>query len=68
MISPAELCGNGHYRMKGYLTVETKEDYQKWLDENLFQEEESDEWDEWDDEEDDSGVPENWSWAWEKLK
>jgi len=67
-IACAELCGNGHYRMKGYLTVETKEDYQKWLDENLFQEEESDEWDEWDDEEDDSGVPENWSWAWEKLK
>jgi cytochrome c oxidase subunit II len=28
----AELCGWGHYKMKGQLTVESEEDYQKWLD------------------------------------
>jgi cytochrome c oxidase subunit II len=27
----AELCGLGHYRMKGFVTVDTPEDYQKWL-------------------------------------
>ena len=29
-IACAQLCGLGHYRMKGYLTVETKEDFEKW--------------------------------------
>jgi cytochrome c oxidase subunit II len=27
----AELCGLGHYRMKGYLTVESDEDFHVWL-------------------------------------
>jgi cytochrome c oxidase subunit 2 len=30
-IACAELCGLGHYRMKGYLTVDTPEDFRKWL-------------------------------------
>jgi cytochrome c oxidase subunit 2 len=30
-IACAELCGLGHYRMKGFVTVDTPEDYQKWL-------------------------------------
>jgi cytochrome c oxidase subunit 2 len=30
-IGCAELCGLGHYRMKGYLTVDTPADFQKWL-------------------------------------
>jgi cytochrome c oxidase subunit 2 len=30
-IACAELCGLGHYRMKGFVTVETPEDFQKWL-------------------------------------
>ena len=30
-IACAELCGLGHYRMKGFLTVETQEDFDKWL-------------------------------------
>jgi cytochrome c oxidase subunit 2 len=30
-IACAELCGLGHYRMKGYLTVDTPEEFQKWL-------------------------------------
>lgn len=30
-IACAQLCGLGHYRMRGYLTVHTEEDYQTWL-------------------------------------
>lgn len=30
-IACAQLCGLGHYRMRGYLTVHTEEDYQAWL-------------------------------------
>ncbi|MBI3324532.1 MAG: cytochrome c oxidase subunit II, partial [Candidatus Omnitrophica bacterium] len=27
----AELCGLGHYRMRGFLTVESPEEFQQWL-------------------------------------
>jgi cytochrome c oxidase subunit 2 len=30
-IQCAQLCGIGHYRMKGMITVETKEQFQAWL-------------------------------------
>ena len=30
-IACAELCGLGHFRMKGFITVDTPDDYQKWL-------------------------------------
>ncbi|MGH9366609.1 MAG: cytochrome B, partial [Thermoanaerobaculia bacterium] len=30
-IACAELCGLGHYRMKGFVTVETPEEFDKWL-------------------------------------
>jgi cytochrome c oxidase subunit II len=30
-IACAQLCGLGHYRMRGFLTVETAEGYDKWL-------------------------------------
>jgi cytochrome c oxidase subunit 2 len=30
-IACAELCGLGHYRMKGFVTVDTADDYQKWM-------------------------------------
>ena len=30
-IACAELCGLGHYRMKGFVTVETPEEFSKWL-------------------------------------
>ncbi|MGE0607803.1 MAG: cytochrome c oxidase subunit II [Pirellulales bacterium] len=36
----AELCGWGHYKMKGRLTVESKEDYQAWL-ENMYKAQEA---------------------------
>ncbi len=28
----AELCGWGHYKMKGRLTIESREDFEEWLD------------------------------------
>lgn len=30
-IACAELCGLGHFRMKGFVTVDTPADYEKWL-------------------------------------
>ncbi|HSS44839.1 MAG TPA: cytochrome c oxidase subunit II [Thermoanaerobaculia bacterium] len=36
-IACAELCGLGHYRMKGFVTVESAEDFQKWLAEQPAQ-------------------------------
>jgi cytochrome c oxidase subunit 2 len=29
----AQLCGLGHYEMKAKLTIESKQDFQRWLDE-----------------------------------
>ena len=46
-VACAQLCGLGHYRMKGYLTVETEDEYNDWLDlqaEYLLEENEEDEW------------------------
>jgi cytochrome c oxidase subunit 2 len=34
-IQCAQLCGSGHSTMKGFLTVDSAEDYQKWLAEKL---------------------------------
>ena len=36
----AELCGWGHYKMKGRLTVESKRDYEDWL-KRMYQEQEA---------------------------
>ena len=30
-IACAQLCGLGHYRMRGFLTIDTEADYEKWL-------------------------------------
>ena len=32
-IACAQLCGLGHYRMRGFYTVETEEEFNSWLDE-----------------------------------
>ena len=32
-IACAQLCGLGHYRMKGFLTIHTQEDFDKWIEE-----------------------------------
>jgi cytochrome c oxidase subunit 2 len=31
-ISCAQLCGLGHYRMRGFVTIDTPEEYQAWMD------------------------------------
>ena len=31
-IACAQLCGNSHYSMRGFLTVDTAVEYQEWLD------------------------------------
>jgi cytochrome c oxidase subunit 2 len=31
-IACAQLCGLGHYRMRGFVTVESAEEFQKWMD------------------------------------
>lgn len=33
-ITCAQLCGNGHFRMRANLTVDSQEDYDKWIAEN----------------------------------
>jgi cytochrome c oxidase subunit 2 len=35
----AELCGWGHYKMKGRLTVESREDFNKWLEQKYREQE-----------------------------
>ncbi|MBC8311410.1 MAG: cytochrome c oxidase subunit II [Candidatus Marinimicrobia bacterium] len=62
-IACAELCGNSHYRMKGYLTVESEEDYNNWL--QSLEQEGFDDDDEWDDDDDD--IPSRWGWAWKEA-
>jgi cytochrome c oxidase subunit 2 len=32
-ISCAQLCGLGHYRMRGFVTIHTPEAFQRWMDE-----------------------------------
>jgi cytochrome c oxidase subunit II len=36
-ISCAQLCGLGHYRMRGYVTIESPEGFQKWMDDQEAQ-------------------------------
>ena len=49
-IACAQLCGLGHYRMKGYLTISEETDYLAWLDEQAeYLEEESGGDDDWGD-------------------
>ncbi len=34
-VACAELCGNSHYRMRAFLVIDTPDDFQKWLNETL---------------------------------
>ena len=34
-IACAQLCGLGHYRMRGFVTVQTPEEFQKWMAEKV---------------------------------
>ena len=46
-IACAQLCGNSHYRMKGYMTIHTEEEYKDWLSEEAeyLESEGEDDWD-----------------------
>jgi cytochrome c oxidase subunit 2 len=49
-IACAQLCGNSHYRMKGYMTIHNEDEYNQWLldEAELLDSEGNDEWDdEW---------------------
>ncbi len=41
-IACAQLCGLGHYRMRGFVTVQTAEEFQQWMDERVAAESELD--------------------------
>ena len=45
-IACAQLCGNSHYRMRGYVTIDTQEEYDRWLAEQAeyIEEEDDDDW------------------------
>ena len=43
-IACAQLCGLGHYRMRGFVTVLSAEDFQKWMEEKAKEQGESDIW------------------------
>ena len=45
-IACAQLCGNSHYRMRGYVTIDTQEEYDQWLVEQAeyIEEEDDDDW------------------------
>ena len=45
-IACAQLCGNSHYRMRGYVTIDTEEEYIAWLTEqaNYIEEEDDEDW------------------------
>ncbi len=43
-ISCAQLCGNSHYKMRGYMIVHEGDDFDQWLIENKPEEEEEEEW------------------------
>jgi len=48
-IACAQLCGNSHYRMKGYMTIHSDQEYDNWLlEEAKFLDSEGE--DDWDDE------------------
>ena len=52
-VTCAQLCGLGHYRMRGFFTVHDDEGYQAWLDVQAeYLEEESGDDDDWGDDED----------------
>ena len=49
-IACAQLCGLGHYRMKGFMTIHKMDDYEAWLaeEQKYLSEEEEDDWgDDW---------------------
>ena len=48
-IACAQLCGNAHYKMRGFMTIHTEEEYEQWLIDQA-EDLDSDGEDGWDDE------------------
>ena len=48
-IACAQLCGLGHYRMRGFLTIHDDQGYVDWIEEQKAYIEEEDDEDDWDD-------------------
>ena len=49
-----QLCGLNHYSMRGFFTVETEEEFGKWMEQQaLFIVDDEDDWGDEDDEEED---------------
>lgn len=46
-VACAQLCGNSHFKMKGYVVVHTPEDFDKWMAEQVAAKQSAGEWDEW---------------------
>ena len=44
-IACAQLCGLGHYRMRGFMTIHSQEEFQTWYDENSSASSEEEEYD-----------------------
>jgi cytochrome c oxidase subunit 2 len=40
-IACAQLCGLGHARMRGFVTVQTTEEFQKWMEERVAEQSET---------------------------
>lgn len=62
-IACSALCGIGHTNMRGFLTVESREDFQRWLA-GLGTETSSEE-DVWAAEETAGGILTKWGWKWQ---
>lgn len=63
-IACSALCGNGHYKMRGDLIVESKEDFRKWLNGQGDEAASAD--DVWGDSGSSTGgVPSDWGWVWQ---
>jgi cytochrome c oxidase subunit 2 len=43
-IACAQLCGLGHYRMRGFITVLSADEFKKWLDQKIKEQSETDIW------------------------
>lgn len=63
-IACSALCGIGHTNMRGFLTVESKEDFKQWLN-NLEAESSGAEEDVWASEDTAGGILINWGWKWQ---
>ncbi len=62
-IACSALCGIGHTNMRGFLTVESREDFERWLSE--LKAESSSEEDAWAMEDTAGGMLTSWGWEWQ---